>query len=732
MRSPATLLAAVCLSFVVAATAQQSPCPRCKKIEVLKSEKTKPPDLTQIQHFVFLIKENRTFDEYFGTFPGANGATQATVSTGQVVALGETPDVAPRDLTHNWVAAQTAMDWGRMDKFDQQYQCSMAGDELCLTQMLQSDLPNYWTYAQTFTLADAAFSSLHGVSFPNHLYTVGAQSGGAIDNPLNSSSTWGCDSAPNATVPVLNSQGYLSYQYPCFDFSTLADSMENAGLTWRYYAPGFGDGGYGWSALDAINHIRNGPLWTTNVVPPTQFLADAQSGNLPALSWVTPPYVDSEHPRGTSVCVGENWTVSMINAAMQGPDWNTTAIVLTWDDYGGFYDHVDPPQVDTFGLGPRVPWIVISPYAKPKYISHTTYEYSSFLKTVEERFSLPPLTERDADANDLLDSFDFTQSPLPPLILSQRQCPVASPLAMSFDPQAVDTTSSARTVEIGNWGTKSMSISSIVAAGDFAQTNNCKTSLGVNATCQVNVTFTPQSSGKLSGTLTVTDSGTGSPQVIQLTGTGTWVSLSPTILNFGNQLVGQNVPTQKTTVTNNGATTLTISSIAASGDYTQTNTCGDGIAPHTSCFITVTFSPTTTGVRYGAVTITDSDGSSPQVLNLTGFATETIEAPGKLNFGSVTVGTSSSPLTVTVTNKEKTALTISDVVIEDNSYHNSPNYTQTNTCGTSLATGASCKVTVTFSTTVTGSLPGNLYVFDSDFTTSPITIALSGTGASAP
>ncbi|HVI07903.1 MAG TPA: alkaline phosphatase family protein [Candidatus Binatia bacterium] len=741
MKRSSVLLPGAVLILVSLAGTQQSFCPRCKphspkaqnhQAQNPQAQGPRAKDLTQIQHFVFLIKENRTFDTYFGTFPGANGATEATISTGQVIPLVHSPDLPPRDLTHNWVSTQTAMDWGRMDKFDQQYQCSIAGDDLCLSQLLQADIPNYWSYAQTFALADAAFSSLHGVSFPNHLYTIGAQSGGAIDNPLNTSNTWGCDSASGSTVPVLSSQGYLSYVYPCFDFSTLADSMDSAGLSWRYYAPAFGDGGYGWSAMDAINHIRNTSLWTTNVVSPTQFISDAQSGNLPALAWVTPPYVDSEHPRGTSVCVGENWTVTMINAVMQGPDWDTTAILLTWDDYGGFYDHVDPPQVDMFGLGPRVPWVLISPYAKPQYISHTTYEFSSFLKTVEERFSLPPLTNRDAEANDLLDSFDFTQSPLPPLVLSPRSCPLVSPLQITFDPQEVGSTSGARTAEIGNWGTKNISITSIAAGGDFAQTNTCKSTLNVNETCAVNITFTPQSSGTVTGTLTVTDTATGSPQIINLSGTGTSVSFSSQLLNFGNQLLGDKVPTQTATLTNNGAATLTITSIETTGDYTQTNTCGNAVAAHGTCQITVTFTPTTTGVRYGSITVNDSDGSKSQVLNLTGFGIEVIVAPAKLNFGNVTVGTSSTPLTVSITNKEKSALTISDVIIDDDAYHNSPDYSQTNTCGTSLAAGATCKVTVTFTPTTSGSLPASALVFDSDATTSPVTISLSGTGIGSP
>lgn len=690
-----------------------------------QSAAKRPADLTTITHWVFLIKENRTFDHYFGTFPGANGATSGTISTGQVISLGHTPDVMPDDLTHTWASIQTAMNYGRMNKFD----VGCVDRDICMTQFTQQDIPNYWAYASTFTLADAAFSSHHGVSFPNHLYTVAAQSGGSIDNPPMKSNAWGCDSAAGTVVPWLNSQGYLSNVYPCFDFATLADSMENAGLTWGYYAPSQGERGYSWSALDAINHIRNTSLWAEHVFPAAQFITDAASTTrLPALSWVTPPGFQSEHPEGTGVCAGENWTVSMINAIMQGPNWSSTAIVLTWDDYGGFYDHVAPPQTDSYGLGPRVPWIIISPYAKPGYVSHTAYEYSSFLKTVEERFALAPLTDRDENANDLLDSFDFTQNPLPPLVLSQRQCPVVSPLQVNFAPQKAGSSSSATVVEVGNWSTAAISISSIAITGPFTQTNACTSRLGVDQNCKINVVFAPQKVGTATGTLTVTDSGVGSPQEVSLTGIGTGVTMSPSLVTFGNRVVGKTGPSKTATLTNSGSGSLQISSITVKGDYTQTNTCGNAIAPKGSCTISVAFTPTITGVRYGSITINDNDPASPQVLNLTGMGSGTSESPAQLNFGSVPVGQSSVPQTTTLTNKGKTALQISGANIQDKSFHNIPDYTETSTCGSSLAPGASCKFTVTFSPTTVGSLPGELLVFHSDPLTTPVTIPLSGMG----
>ena len=163
-------------------------------------------------------------------------------------------------------------------------------------------------------------------------------------------------------------------------------------------------------------------MWTQNQGTTAQFLQDAQSGQLPAVSWLILPYGGSEHPPN-SICARDNQTAEYINAIMQGPAWSSTVIFVTYDDFGGFYDHVPPPQLDQFGLGPRVPLLIISPFAKPGYISHTVYEHSSMLKFVETRYQLPSLTARDAAANDMLDSFSFSQPPQPPLILQPHQCP---------------------------------------------------------------------------------------------------------------------------------------------------------------------------------------------------------------------------------------------------------------------------------------------------------------------
>ncbi|HEV2385626.1 MAG TPA: alkaline phosphatase family protein [Candidatus Acidoferrales bacterium] len=380
-----------------------------------------PPtgSLSQIQHIIFIVKENRSFDNYFGTFPGAEGATSGATSTGQVIPLTQTPDSTGVDLCHSWTCAHQAIDSGKMDGFNL-FSPVVNGVLLSYTQLSQSQIPNYWTYAKNFVLADHMFSSLAGPSFPNHQYTISAQSGGAIGNP--SSGPWGCDAASTSTVKILNSDGTTTAAFPCFDYQTLADALEAAHISWKYYAPGQGQSGYIWSAFDAIRHIRMGPLWAQDVVPDTQFVADAMAGNLPAVSWLVTNGADSEHPPSSS-CQGENWTVEQVNAVMQGPDWNSSAIFITWDDFGGFYDHLPPPDLDLYGLGPRVPLLIISPFAKRGFISHTVYEFSSFLRLVEERYGLAALSARDQAASDMTDSLNFNQTLLPRLLLTTRQCP---------------------------------------------------------------------------------------------------------------------------------------------------------------------------------------------------------------------------------------------------------------------------------------------------------------------
>ncbi len=687
----------------------------------LTGQQAAPADLNTIQHIVFIIKENRAYDNVFGTYPGADGATTATISTGQVIPLGPTPD-SVRDIDHSSTAAINAIDGGKMDFFDLIADANTHGDYLSLTQLQPSDIPNYFSYAQTFVLADRMFSSEEGPSFPNHLYTVAAGSGGVTDNPSGANTAqWGCDSPTGATVAVKDLMGDISQVFPCFDFQTLADSLQTASLTWKYYAPGQTDKGYKWSALDAISHIRNTSLWTTNVVPTSQFVTDAKTGQLPSVSWVIPPFDSSEHP-SASTCVGENWTVQRINAIMQGSDWSTTAIFLTWDDFGGFYDHVPPPNLDAFGLGVRVPLLIISPYARMGYVSHTQYEFASVLKFIERRFGLAHLTARDAGANDTLDSFDFSQAPRPPFILNTRSCPITSATSLKFGNQAVGTSSAGGLLMLTNRGSTALTISKTAVAGDFTLSSSCPTSLAVGKTCALHVSFLPSAPGTRTGTLTITDSDATSPQVVSLTGTGSLVSLSfPSYpgLSYLKTNLGGNTAKRTLSLTNIGTTPLSIFDVRTVGDYSQVNTCGTSIAAGASCQFTVTFAPTVSGDRLGNLILDTSDVGSPHTMRLSGHATAVSFSPSSLNFGNQPVG-SSTQQAVTVKNTSSLFLNIAYIT-------GSGNFTETNNCGAGLASLASCVVTVTFTPATTGTLTGTLTIVDND-NMSPQTVPLSGTG----
>jgi phospholipase C len=391
-----------------------------------------PGAFNVIQHIVYLVKENHSFDSLFGLFPGANGATMGKISTGQTVQLQELPDPPPNDLGHLWRDANLAEDAGRMDRFDLISGGDLNGALLPYSEFYQKDIPNYWTYASKFVLGDAMYSSIASSSYPGHLYIMSAQSVGAIDDPVSptTSGGWGCDASSDTTVATVTNTDpqVLQNPFPCYGATSLAYALQNAGVSWKSYAPSKNDSAYALNALRAFSQIFDSSLWKSNVVTQNDFVNDAMSPNMPAVSWLNPDAQYDEHPVH-SVCEGENWTVQQINAIMRGPNWNSTAIFIVWDDFGGFYDHVPPPRQDIYGYSIRVPLIIISPYAKQTiygqkgYITHSTYELSSVLRFIEERFGVAPLTARDATANDILDAFDFSQPPLPPVILQQRTCP---------------------------------------------------------------------------------------------------------------------------------------------------------------------------------------------------------------------------------------------------------------------------------------------------------------------
>ena len=375
------------------------------------------------------MQENRSFDHYFGTYPGAYGIPSGITFTDpyhgtQVAPYHDTSDIN-FDGPHGWENAQADINGGKMDGFLAQAYTRYAEGVVPSKQVGSNpqevlgwhdynEIPNYWNYANLYVLQDHMFESIASYSLPAHLYKLAAQSG-----------------------------GYTGFQqtYPGqFDFPEITELLASGNISWRYYvtsgqtvdSQGRAIGSATeqledpdkytyWNPLPAFSAVQNDPVQRSYLVDTAQFYLDAASGNLPQVCWVTPYFGSAlcEHPafRG-GVRLGMAYVTGLVNAVMQGPNWNSSAIFITWDDWGGYYDHVPPPRVDEYGYGIRVPGLVISPYARQGYIDHKTYSFESWLKIVEERFGVASMTERDKNALDMIDSFDFTQSPRAPCLLS--------------------------------------------------------------------------------------------------------------------------------------------------------------------------------------------------------------------------------------------------------------------------------------------------------------------------
>jgi len=358
-------------------------------VPALNSARAAAP--SPIQHVVIIMMENHTFDNFFGSFPHANG-----------VVLPQDPNPVPSDYNHGASATAAAIDGGKMDEF------ATHG----FYQYKQSDIPNYWSYAQHFGLSDNFFTSYATSSTPNHLAMMAAQNVNTYDTPQQQ----GCKSSPNALMPSReNGVSNDFWSYPCYNVQTLPDLLTGAGLTWKYYSevPI-------WDDPMMINGLSGSANDVHNI---SQFTKDVQANNMANVSWIIPTGNNTDHPP-LALQGGQNFVTQQINAVMNSPYWSSTAIFLTWDDWGGFYDHVPPPSnlVDGMGLGPRVPLITISPYSKAHYISHQFGEFSSFVKYIEQNWHLPNLGQRDANPNisNLRDFFNYKRTvPLPPLILNQ-------------------------------------------------------------------------------------------------------------------------------------------------------------------------------------------------------------------------------------------------------------------------------------------------------------------------
>ena len=442
------LLAVLAAAAMLAVTDPTTPPPAAAQA---------PTGIFKLDHLIFIVQENRSFDHYFGTFPGANGLPRRG---GRVDVCIPNPKLgrcarayrttAQRALggPHDDVASRIDVNGGRMDGF-----ARALGAHTCFTSPFtpfcrqltgpngQPDvvsyhtaetIPNYWKYARNFVLQDRMFGPQDSWTLPAHLYLVSGWSASCA-HPKNVDT---CRSDVDLGDPA---DVWTYGEEPVYGWTDITRMLDDEAVGWGYYV---GDGTcwdppcaprQGGSSAPARNPLP-GFVKTArtdledNILTHTRFRTQAANGNLPAVSWIVPYAGVSEHPNGATgtVRAGQAYVTRLINAVMEGPDWGTSAIFLTWDDWGGFYDHVKPPVVDVNGYGLRVPGIVISPYAKKGFVDHQTLSFDAFLKLIEDRFldgrrlpkeGRPRVRERVEILGDLRRSFDFTQDPRNPMVL---------------------------------------------------------------------------------------------------------------------------------------------------------------------------------------------------------------------------------------------------------------------------------------------------------------------------
>ena len=399
-------------------TATPSQAPSATAMPSATPGASSPPSTQVIKHVIIVFQENRTPDNLFQGVPGADIATSGETSTGATVALQQIPLATPYDLDHSHAGFVKNYDGGKMDGFDLTPGSCGANCPYVHPQygyVPASDNAPYVALASRYTFGDRMFQTNQGPSFPAHQYIISGTSAPTVGSILrvseNTSGGTGCAAPATATTPEIDPTGNENYRtYPCFEHPVLMDLLDAKGLTWRYYTPG--TTGI-WDAPNAIAHIRNGPDWANVITPETTILSDIAGGKLPAVSWVIPTGAESDHAR-TATSAGPSWVASIANAVGQSASWKDTAIIVTWDDWGGWYDHVAPPKIyNSYELGFRVPLIVISPFAKRAYVSHVTHEFGSILHFIESNWQLGSLGYTDARADDLSDCFDFTQTIAP-------------------------------------------------------------------------------------------------------------------------------------------------------------------------------------------------------------------------------------------------------------------------------------------------------------------------------
>jgi phospholipase C len=381
----------------------------------------------KFQHVVIIVQENRTPDNLFHGLPGADIANSGVTSTGQTVRLQPVDLSTSYDLDHSHNGTmfpggggfRAEYDNGAMDGFDREGCTGPCPRLPAYAYVRPSEVQPYFRMAEQYTFADRMFQTNSGPSFPAHQYILSGTDSIDGTSPMYAAENVGyadlaassnCAAGRNVnSVPLIDIRTGVenTNHWACFDHRTMFDALDAKGVSYTYYA---NDAGGFWDAPSAIEHIRLGPDWSHVSMPSSSILKDIAKGRLPAVSWVMPAAKPSDHA-AINDGSGPSWVASVVNAIGTSPYWNTTAIFVTWDDWGGWYDHVKPPQYNAYELGFRVPLIIISPYARRGYVSHVQHEFGSILHFTEEQFGLTPLGYTDVRADDLSDCFNFSQLP---------------------------------------------------------------------------------------------------------------------------------------------------------------------------------------------------------------------------------------------------------------------------------------------------------------------------------
>jgi phospholipase C len=378
----------------------------------------------KIKHIVYIVQENRSFNDLFNGYPGAYTVKKGQVSDGSTVPLQPEPLSDQYVIDHSFESMVKACNGTgtepgtkcRMNGFDQEPHYGGPLNYPEYVYVPHSDSKPYFDMAHEGVLADKMFQSQLDESFVAHQYVIAAQAAWSVDLP---SGAWGCSGGTYDSVEIIGPGRRIEKQTqpPCYDYTTLGDELDTAKLTWRFYAARYGSESSGdgavWSSYQAVKHIYEGPDWHKDVISPNwRFITDVRAGRMANFTWITPVCDDSDHvncPGG----YGPSWVAALVNAVGNSKFWDSTAIFIQWDDWGGLYDPVaPPPPYDRDSLGFRVPLLILSPYAKHDFVSHTQYETASVLRFAEDLWGLPQMAPADKRAaSPAADCFDFNQPP---------------------------------------------------------------------------------------------------------------------------------------------------------------------------------------------------------------------------------------------------------------------------------------------------------------------------------